>query len=130
MAWLCPRHFLKETGSQDFTDTCEDLHGLKQHRGTATDVRRLLLRRRRRLEDRRTRSRCETHGPGTRWRLVVHRGLAPTPEAEVRCSAHTYSIRGNIDFSICSEIGTETNATHDHQDIIPQRFRSCRPLHG
>ena len=63
-SWACGA-FLEEGGFKGFTDTFEDLHGLEQlpgHRLAAADGRRLRLRRRRRLEDRRAGPRDEGDG--------------------------------------------------------------------
>jgi hypothetical protein len=70
------RAFLEEGGFGAFTDTFEDLHGMGQLPGIATQRLmasgfRLRLRRRGRLEDRRPRTHHESHGAGlARWHLV------------------------------------------------------------
>ena len=78
------REFLERLGVRAFTDTFEDLDGLKQlpgHRRPAADGRRLRVRRRRRLEDGRARPHREgdEHRPGRRH--VVHGGLHLRPGA-------------------------------------------------
>ena len=88
------RAFLERGGFKGFTTTFEDLHGLKQLPGlaaAAADGRRLRLRRRGRLENRRARARDESHGRGAARRHLVHGGLhlpSRRPTA-IRCSART-----------------------------------------
>ena len=72
------RAFLEDGGFKGFTTTFEDLHGLRQLPGLAPQrlmADGLRLRRRGRLEDRRTRARDEGHGRRAAGRDFVHGGL-------------------------------------------------------